>query len=229
MELTDNKQNVNTQELITRAEFSRRLGIEVLGGKPLSRAWATNFFKKNLDLVNADGLVDYYLSVERYQTTKDATRNMQRLAAEKKRGIDQVPGVPQVDRIDYGIDEKTRTMVFDDVLKNIRDLEQQNKLDTSAIGRMTQKEQLVKAMFDSKMAELKYYKELGRSADIEDVIAANAQIVTAIRSKILALPPKVSPKLVNRAIHEIEARLLDAVNEILTELNSLSTVEVPNE
>jgi hypothetical protein len=225
MEITNNNTN---NEVITKAEFARRVGIKLLGGKSLSRAWATNFFKKNSDLVNDDGKVDYLLSVDRYQTTKDATRNAQRAASEKRRGVDQIPK-PRSDEASCGLDDKTRDRIFSDILSDIRRMEVENKLNPNKVGELVQREQLVKAMFDSKMAELKYYRELGRSADIEDIIAANAQITTAIRSKLLAHPSKVAPKLFGKTIHEIESRLLDAVNEILTELNGLSIPEAVSE
>lgn len=225
MELTNNTQQI---ELITKAEFSRRIGIEILGGKPLSRAWATNFFKKNSDLVNDDGKIDFYRSIERYRNTKDATRNAQRRAAEKKRGLDQIPSPPHTGVVDSGIDDQIRNKIFTDILSDIRRLEADRKLTSDKIGELTQREQLIKAMFDSKMAELKYYKELGRSADIEDILVANSQIVSAVRSKLLAHPSKTAPKLFNKTIYEIEIKLFDAMNEILLELNGLSSPEVYN-
>ena len=223
MELTNNTES----ELITKAEFARRLGERIQGGKAFSRAWATNFFKKNSDLVNDRGKVDFYLSVMRYQKTKDATRNAQRSAAQKRRGVDQVPSVDQI--TNSILEERTKKKVYSDVLSEIRELENNKTLNANKIGELTQREQLIKAMFDSKMTELKYYRELGKSADIDDIIAANAQISTAIRSKLVAHPAKMAPRLFNKSIPEIESRLLDAVNEILTELHSLSVPEVLSE
>ena len=211
------------QELITKAEFARRIGTEINKGAPLSRAWATKFFKKHPDLVNAEGKVLFHAAVERYKTTRDATRNAQRQSSAKQRektGTAQVPK-RKTEEPPAAADDDFEEKVLSAVIGCINDEELKN-LTPEQIGERTQKAQLVRAEFDAKMAELKFYKELGELIHIEDVERVNGRIAAAVRAALLGIPSKLSPALEGLSVDAIDSRLREEINTILTELNNLN-------
>ncbi len=216
------------EEFITKAEFARRIGTEINKGNPMSRAWATKFFKKHPDLVNDEGKVRYQAAVERYKSTQDATRNAQRQQSAKTRKTGKVENkkdpipVPENKQVKESKteDEQLQDRILSAVIGkiNTEDLE---KLSLEEIGERTQKAQLIRAEFDAKMAELKFYKELGELIHIEDVERVNSRIAAAVRAALLGIPAKLSPALEGLPVDRINDELKDEINTVLEQLNSL--------
>jgi len=211
------------EELITKAEFARRIGTRIQKGDPMSRAWATKFFKKHPDLLTEDGKVKYNESVKRYKSTQDATRNPQRLkSAEKRKEKKAVKPVPekQQKKIDPVNEDQLDDDIFSAVIGRIN-FEELDGLSTEEIGERTQKAQLVRAEFDAKMSELRFYKELGELIHIEDVERVNSRIAAAVRAALLGIPAKLSPALEGLPVDKINDELQEEVNTILEQLSSL--------
>jgi phage terminase Nu1 subunit (DNA packaging protein) len=76
------------------------------------------------------------------------------------------------------------------------------------------KEQHFKAL----QAELEYQKTIGALVDIEEMRNAVADVVTVFRQTIENVPHSVGAELVGKDIEFIRARLKQAVNEALSEM-----------
>ena len=126
----------------------------------------------------------------------------------------------QQKKIDPVNEDQLDDDIFSAVIGRIN-FEELDGLSTEEIGERTQKAQLVRAEFDAKMSELRFYKELGELIHIEDVERVNSRIAAAVRAALLGIPAKLSPALEGLPVDKINDELQEEVNTILEQLSSL--------
>jgi len=193
-------------EIISQSEFAKRIGK--------SRQYVSKLALSGR-LVLDGKKVDYKKSLSIMKSEQDPARDGQRAWSKTQKGdgpkkaslkkqsgvIKSGTGKNGPGRSD-GIDPKV--------------------LETS---KALQQAKLQKEINDSKLKELEYKKAVGEVLPISQVVEANAKIAEIVRTKLLSIPNKVAPIIINmKTIPEIESYLQNNINDILEELYNLSGV-----
>jgi phage terminase Nu1 subunit (DNA packaging protein) len=72
----------------------------------------------------------------------------------------------------------------------------------------------------AKKAQLEYEKELGKKIDLDEVLIAQEEIATAVKSAVLSIPDRVCSEMVGMNAHEMHRLLTEELNHALTSLAS---------
>ena len=87
-----------------------------------------------------------------------------------------------------------------------------------------------KMLADAELKELKVAREKGKLVAIADVAAAQGQIASNIRTRLRALPAKLTPRLVGRRRQDIKTLLEKEIDAALTELaQTAGKIALPDE
>ena len=206
---------MKTEDKITRAELSKRLGV--------SRAYITQLYKAGKLTVDSDGLLDFDQARKEIEAYKDFNRDPQRQAAEKKRKNNEV--IKLQTELQNEI-EKAQEKVDALVPKGFKyiSIEDVDKLSTEQVGRETQKTKLIRETFEAMIRELEYYEKLGSLVSVDDILESNRKVAASIRNKLVSIPSNIAPKLEGLSVPQRQVLIEDTINNILTELNNLVEV-----
>ena len=72
----------------------------------------------------------------------------------------------------------------------------------------------------AKKAQLEYEKELGKKIDLDEVLIAQEEIATAVKSAVLSIPDRVCSEMVGMNAHDMHRLLTEELNHALTSLAS---------
>jgi len=102
------------------------------------------------------------------------------------------------------------------------DLEGDDNSEIVSIELALRKARLAKETFSAKIAELEYKEKDKKSIPIGDIADTISQVNGSIRERLLQVGKKLGRQLEGKTAIEITQGIEDEVNEILTELYSLS-------
>lgn len=80
------------------------------------------------------------------------------------------------------------------------------------------KAKLAEKVYQAKLRELEFKKQSGVLLEKEDVIAEAQWLAEQVKSKLLAIPPRISSMCEGRIARDIEEIITDAINNALKEL-----------
>lgn len=121
-------------------------------------------------------------------------------------------GFPVQPKGGYVLTEAVQTYI--NLLKKEKDHAQKNKPTDSKTALITAK---------ARMAELELAKEMRETITVDDAINELTEVLSAMKSKILAIPTRASTELVNMATPaEVEAELRKYVTDALYELSTIT-------
>lgn len=216
------KQNITTDDGVTVREFSRHIGK--------SHVWVLKLIKSGDLPRNADGTIpldagmkafaDYVAAPKKPKgrpktstKTQDAqpTRKRGRPPKEKpapteKRKSGRPPKIPAVEMPvdDISNDEAAEILKRKDEAVNVN----------SSINKV----KLADMTFKAKTRELEYKEKAGDLIKKDDVAKEAQWLAEQVKSKLMAIPPRISTLCEGRVSREIEEIISDAINDALREL-----------
>ena len=188
----------DTDKKLTAAELHRETG--------LSKAWISKLKKSGKLIFQKDDTGKEYIflseALKQLEDSKDYNRDAQREWADKQR--------------------KGRTVnTSGSPLLQVGDM----KCDDKRIGVETQRSRLAREIYEAHLTEMEFREKSGELISISGLLEAQRRIAVSIRSKLIGLGTKLSPRLEGKTVSERQDIIDDEINLILTEFSKIGESE----
>lgn len=215
-------QNITTGDGVTVREFGRQIGK--------SHVWVLKLIKSGDLPRNADGTIpldaglkafaDYVAAPKKPKgrpKTSTATDDAQPTRGRGRPRKEQP--VPQEKR-KQGRPRKAPPVenVFDDMPNNEATEILKRKDEAVNVNSSLNKVKLADMTFKAKTRELEYKEKAGDLIKKDDVAKEAQWLAEQVKSKLMAIPPRISTLCEGRVAREIEEIISDALNDALREL-----------
>lgn len=207
-----NNKNITMGDGVTVREFGRQIGK--------SHVWVLNLIKSGVLPRNEDGTIpldaglkafaDYVAAPKKPKgRPKSSTKTNDVKEPARKRGR---PRKNPVD--DLSVDEPPTV-----AMPNVEASKILNRKDEAVnVNSSLNKAKLADMMYKAKTRELDYKEKAGDLLRKDDVAKEAQWLAEQIKSKLMAIPPRVSTMCEGRMAREIEELISDAINDALKEL-----------
>ena len=198
-------QNITTDDGVTVREFGRQIGK--------SHVWVLKLIESGALPRNADGTIpldkglkafaDYVSAPKKPKgRPKTSTKTEE---AQPTRGRGRPRKIPAVEMpVDDVSDEATEILNRKDEAVNVN----------SSMNKAKLAEQLIK----TKQRDLDYKEKVGELIKKDEVAKEAQWLAEQVKSKLMAIPPRISTLCEGRVSREIEEIISDALNDALREL-----------
>lgn len=193
------------QELISQAEFARRVGASKQRVNVLIN-------EGRLPLVNKK--VPYIEALAIWETCRDITYSSQAAIGAAKKGHHPTTSITAMDVAD--IQREVVKSVRKPKPKQVDEDETEDLVD--ATPDLRERLNLAKTLKEeavSKIKELEYAEKKKLYIHIDDVRADASAIGAEIREKLLVIPSRIAPSLHGRKVSEIEDAIQHEINMVL--------------
>lgn len=184
-------------------EFARSIGK--------SHVWVLELIKRGAIPRGEDGLIPFKAGMKAYED----------YLAAPKRPRGRPRGIPPKSKSGKGAAsvKTTKPKAKNHIPLEEYEAQKEKQVEENiSINTAMKKAKLAQTTYQARLRELEYKLRSGELLEKTEVAAEAQQLASQVKSKLLAIPPRISSMCEGRVARDIEEIITDAINQALAEL-----------